>query len=199
MKQHTAPHTHTPRPLVPRRPFHRALQRALIAMTLLGAGATVGSCVPPHYQRATADGECIPVASAWSSALGSNPTLIISHDTIYRCTCDLRMLGGADENRALGGADEARALGGADENRALGGADEARALGGADENRALGGADEARALGGADEARGLGGLDGNLTCSYLPPCTGYVVSGSGPLWRVEQGQRVPLEGRCVPR
>jgi hypothetical protein len=108
-----------------------------------------------------------------------------------------RALGGDSEKRALGGDSEQRALGGDSEKRALGGDSEKRALGGDSEKRALGGDSEKRALGGDSEKRALGGGSEALTCSFVPGCGGYVVSGRGPLQFIIDGKFVDARDRCV--
>ena len=109
-----------------------------------------------------------------------------------------RSLSAVDERRDAGATTEERQIAGTDEERQAGGRSEARPLLGAGEERRLAGSDENRLIAGDSEDRLIGGVDQPLACYPADGCSGFVVSGRGPLQMTHRGGLMNLEDRCVP-
>lgn len=170
--------------------------------------ALVGACAQGSVRLDRKLCEVVGRADDVSTIAAAGPhLLVISGPLALRCPCGGRTISGSTDGRQIGGSTEGRRLSGAVEDRRLAGATEARSLAGATENRSLAGATESRQLAGGTEQRGFGGnaedrgLAGQsepLACFEEASCSGYWVTGAGPLSVFDGKLVTPLAGRCVP-
>ena len=171
-----------------------ALAARAPALALFAAAFASSACAPPPHtpcELVSADSSAASLAALYAK---HRSPLLVMKEGVLVCPC-----GATTESPKVGGAAEASRVGGAVESPKVGGAVESPKVGGAVEASKVGGAVEASKVGGATEEARSGGVLTGFICYEAPPCSGYRVTGEGPLKVFNGHATVDSADRCVGR